>query len=252
MDTPIQLIWGLGLLGATIVLAAVARLDAMGITTAGLRSVLQMVVLSYLLALVLAFQNVWVSAGALGLLLIVAAMLTENQIAAKLPLGLLTGGSLFVGVGLTLVYTMSVVIQPQPWHEARLWLPIGSVILANAVSSAVLAGERLIQSLDRHPAEIELRLSLGATPAMATQPYRREAIQATLSPIVRGMGVLGLGLIPTFMAGEMVGGFDPLQAGAYQLLLVFASAFASLVTVLLLCAGIQRQFLTKTGQLLRW
>jgi putative ABC transport system permease protein len=66
--------------------------------------------------------------------------------------------------------------------------------------------------------------------------------------------VLGLGVLPTFMSGQLIGvnGTQVLQAGAYQLLVLFMSLFATLLTTLLITIGVSRQFLTKAAQLVTW
>jgi putative ABC transport system permease protein len=257
MDSPIQLLWGLGLLGITIVIALVARLESTtGLAIAGFRALLQMFVFTYLVALVIELHNVGATVVAVLLLLVVAALLTQNQITTRLttqlPIGILALGSLLLGAGASLGYAILFVLQPQPWYDATVLLPVTSVVLANAMAGAVLAGERLLQSLDRYPAEIELQLSLGASPDQAIAIYRRDAIKSALVPLISGLTIMGLGALPTFMAGGLVLGGDPLKAGAYQLLLTFMSMLATVIAVLALCWGIQRQSFNAAGQLLRW
>jgi putative ABC transport system permease protein len=253
MDSPIQLLWGLGLLGVTIAIALWQRLDqAIGLATAGLRAVLQMFVFSYLVALVIELQNPWVSLGAVLGLLGMAAVLVQHQVGSRLPIGWLAAGSLLVGVGSTVVYSVLLVLQPQPWYDGRVLVPIVSVVLANAMAGAGIAAERLIQGIDRNPGEIELRLSLGASVAAAIQPYRQEAMKAAVIPMISSWTVMGLGSMPLVQAGGLLAGFDPLQAGAYQLLVSFMSGLAMLVAVLGICGGIRRLYFTAAGQLLRW
>jgi putative ABC transport system permease protein len=257
-DSPLQLLWGLGLLVMTIVVALWQRVEtAMGLAVAGVRALLQMVVFAYLVAIVVELDHPAVSLVAVGLLLGVAAVLTQNQVLArlpidKLPIARLAAVAMLLGSAVSLVYTLVVVVQPQPWYSARVLLPFTSVILANAMGGAAIAGERLIQTLERHATDIELHLSLGATPEQAIAAYRQEALQAALLPIVSNMTVMGLGVLPTFMAGSLLGGFEPLRAGAYQLLLTFMALLTTLITVLLFCWGIKRQFFNASGQLLRW
>jgi putative ABC transport system permease protein len=257
MESPIQLVWGLGLLGITIVLALWQRLDStIGLALAGFRALLQMFVFTYMVALVIELKNAWVSGGALGLLVLVAALLTKNQLTAsvttKLPIVPLALGSMLLGSAISIGYTILLVIQPPTWHDATVLLPLTSVVLANAMGSAVIVGEQLLQSLDRHSSEIELQLSLGATPDQAIATDRQAAIKSALIPIVSQLTIMGLGILPTFMAGELVAGFDPLKAGAYQLLLSFIITLASLITVLAMCWGIKRQFFNAAAQLQRW
>jgi putative ABC transport system permease protein len=120
------------------------------------------------------------------------------------------------------------------------------------MSASTSAATQLIKTLNTHRLEIETHLSLGATPKQAIAQYQRDAVRSAIGPQISALTILGLGLLPTFMSGELIAGLDPLQAGAYQLLILFMSLFATLLTTILLTLTISQQFLTKDAQLLTW
>jgi putative ABC transport system permease protein len=253
METPLQVIWMIGLIALLLALSASFRLK----TTIGLgiaigRGILQFFVFSYLVAMAVAIQQPWVDLGAILLLLILAVQLTANQLSTKIPIFVVTLGALTIGLAVPLIYGIALVIQPDPWFDAKIMIPTVSVILANAVSGAVIAGEHLLQNLQNNPTEIETHLCLGSSIKTAIAPYRQAAIQAAMLPLISQFTVLGLTGVPLLMAGGMVSGGDPLQAAAYQLLLMLMGALATLITVLILCEGISQRFFNPSEQLLRW
>ena len=81
MDTPEQLLWSLGLVVGAIGLSVWQRLDlAMPILVAVGRSILQMIVFCYLLAIVFALHSPWATAIAALTLIVISSLLSKNQI----------------------------------------------------------------------------------------------------------------------------------------------------------------------------
>ncbi len=253
METGQQIIWAIGLLGLILAIALWQQLEnTLGLALTVMRATLQLAVFGYWVALVLMLQQPLASVGAIGGLGIVASLLLRNQLAVKLPLLPVIGLALSLGVAVPLVYVVTFVMQPSTWYDPRILLPLAGVVLANAASGGRLAADQLIQRLTQNQATIEAILCLGGSGAQAIAPYRQAAIRSALQPNLAGLGVVGLGVLPTFMAGELLGGVDPLKAAAVQLMVMMMSLLATLITVLVLCAGIQRQFLNDAEQLQQW
>jgi putative ABC transport system permease protein len=253
MDTPEQLLWSLGLVVGAVGLSLWQRLDlTMPILVAVGRSILQMIVFCYLLAIVFTFHSPWATAIAALTLIVISSLLSKNQINNRIPFlfPMLTGILLFSSV-ITLGYTHLFVTPNWSWFEARSVLPFLGIILSS-MSASTSAATQLIKTLNTHRLEIETHLSLGATPKQAIAQYQRDAVRSAIGPQISALTILGLGLLPTFMSGELIAGLDPLQAGAYQLLILFMSLFATLLTTILLTLTISQQFLTKDAQLLTW
>jgi putative ABC transport system permease protein len=253
METGLQVIWAIGLVGIIMAIAAWQRVEnLLGLVLPPVRAVLQMVVFGYLVALVWALANPLVAIGAIVGLGTVSAVLLHNQLAVKLPLLPTISLALGAGLAVPLIYVVAWVMQPQSWYDPQILLPLAGVVLANAASGGLMAADRLIQRLSQNPTPIEAVLCLGGSASQAIAPYRQEAIRAGLLPNLSALGVVGLGVMPTFMAGQLLGGVDPLKAAAVQLLVMLMSLLATLITVLVLCAGIQRQFFTPDAQLRQW
>jgi putative ABC transport system permease protein len=253
METGQQLIWAIGLLGMILMIAVWQRLEnTLGLALTVFRATLQLGVFGYLVALVLLLQQPLVSLGAIVGLGIVASVLLRNQLAVKLPLLPVIGLALSLGLAVPLIYVVAFVMSPPTWHDPQILLPLAGVVLANASSGGLLAADRLIQRLTQNQGAIETVLCLGGSGAQAIAAYRQEAIRSALRPNLTALAVVGLGVLPTFMAGELLGGVDPFKAAAVQLVLMLMCLLATLITVLVLCAGIQRQFLNDAEQLQQW
>ncbi len=117
------------------------------------------------------------------------------------------------------------------------------------MNAAAIAGERFASQLHTSRLDIETHLSLGATAYQATLTYRRDAIRASMIPLMNAMTVVGLVTLPGTITGQLLGGISPLDAAAYQLLIMFMLALANLVTAIGVTIGIQRQCFNLAEQL---
>lgn len=254
MDSPLQIVWALGMMAIAIALSAWQRLGLeWNLAVATGRTVMQLLVVGYVLAAVFALRNPWAVLMVLGVMLAIATIVARNRISKKVPHLLpLVGGSILVSTVLTLAYTSLLVIRPQVWYEPQYVIPLAGIVLGNAMNGAAIVGERLVSTLNNSQLEIETHLSLGATPQQAIAQYRKDAIRAGLIPTVNTMMVVGIVTLPGIMTGQILAGADPLVAATYQMLVMFMLAFATLITTLLVSWGICRQFFNQAAQLVLW
>lgn len=242
----------LGMMAMSIGLSAWERLGlewTIAIATA--RTLLQLLVVGYILAFVFALNNPWAVLAILLVMLTIAAIVTRNRIGKKIPRVLpLVWGSIFISTVLTLGYTTILVIQPPRWYEPQYLIPLAGIVLGNAMNGAAISGERLVSTVNTSRLEIETHLSLGATPQQAVSQYRKEAIKAGFIPTVNLMMVVGIVTLPGIITGQLLSGIDPLAAASYQILVIFMLAFTTLVTIILVTQGLYRQFFNSAAQLL--
>lgn len=242
----------LGMMAMSIGLSAWERLGlewTIAIATA--RTLLQLLVVGYILAFVFALNNPWAVLAILLMMLTIAAIVTRNRIGKKIPRVLpLVWGSIFISTVLTLGYTTILVIQPPRWYEPQYLIPLAGIVLGNAMNGAAISGERLVSTINASRLEIETHLSLGATPQQAVSQYRKEAIKAGFIPTINLMMVVGIVTLPGIITGQLLSGIDPLAAASYQILVIFMLAFTTLVTIILVTQGLYRQFFNSAAQLL--
>ncbi|MBD1911942.1 iron export ABC transporter permease subunit FetB [Leptolyngbya sp. FACHB-16] len=245
--------WALGLMVIAVGLSLWQHLGLewkLGVATG--RTIVQLLAVGYFLAVAFSIQNSWLVLAIIGVMMFTATVVARNRISRKLPQLLpLLGGVLFCTTTLTLAYVHLLVIRPQPWFDPQYLIPLAGILLGNAMNAAAIAGERLVTNLNSSQIEIETHLSLGATPAQATQQYRNDAIQAGLIPILNAMTVIGIVTLPGIITGQILAGADPFNAALYQMLIMFMLAFVDLLASLLVTQGIYRQFFNGAAQFTR-
>lgn len=252
--TPLDLVWSLGMMAIAIGLSTWQRLGLeWNLAIATGRTVIQLVMVGYILAVVFTFQNPWLVIGVIAVMLTIAAVVARNRISQKIPRLLpLVWGSIFTSAALTLSYTTLLVIRPPTWYSPQYLVPLAGIVLGHAINGAAIAGERLASTLSNSRLEIETHLSLGATPEQAVAQYRREAITAGMIPTLNSMMVVGLVTLPGIITGQLLSGVDPLDAASYQMLIMFMLAFTTITTTVLVTQGLVRLFFNAASQLISY
>lgn len=246
-----DLFWALGLMAIAIGLSSWQRLGLeLPLLNATWRTVVQLLGVGYVLAIIFALQNPFAVLAVLLVMLMIATITASNRIGKKIPRLLpVVCASIFFSTALTLIYTNLLIIQPEVWYSPQYLIPLGGIVLGNAMNGAAIAGERLVSTINSSRLEIETYLSLGATPQEAVAFYRKDAIRAGLIPTLNQMMVVGVVTLPGMITGQLLSGVEPLDAASYQILIMFMLAFANLVTTVLVTEGVSRQFFNAQAQL---
>lgn len=249
----VDLVLAVALMAIAIGLSAWEKLGLeLNLALATGRTILQLIVLGYVLDFIFAINNVWAVLGILTIILTITAIVARNRISQKIPLVLpLVWVAIFVSTSLTLLYTNFLIIQPDRWYEPRYLIPLAGILIGNAMNAAVVAGERLVSNINQFSTEIETHLSLGATPQQAVNQYRKDAIKAAFLPTLNQMMLIGMVTIPTFTSGQLLAGVPALEAVSYEVLIIFMVAVANLLTTILVTKGLCRQFFNDAMQLVR-
>jgi len=178
--------------------------------------------------------------GFVSLLVLLAMMLAAATIAsrrAKSIPGAFQVSLYGIGLGSGVVIALMTAFGAIETEMTSL-IPIGSMLIANAMNSSALALDRFKGEVQAHTGEIEAGLALGADPKLVVTPYVRAAVHASMIPRVDSLRSLGIVWIPGVMAGMILAGADPVYAAIYQfvvLAMIFsASALTSLVSTMLI------------------
>lgn len=166
----------------------------------------QLLVVGYLLTFLFASEEAWVVLGVLAVMVLAASWISlrtiagyRRQIYGRVLLSIAVGG------GVVLLLIIVGVLQPSPWHEPRVVIPLAGMIFAGAMNAVSLAAERL---------HAELRRGVIYTQA------RNSAGQAALIPVINGLFAVGLVSLPGMMTGQILSGVSPLVAARYQIMVM--------------------------------
>lgn len=251
LDT-VDLVLCLGLIGIAIALSLWRKLDLeKQLLYGALRSLMQLIAIGYILDIVFALDNWLVVLGILGVMMTIASIVTRNRIDQKLP-GLLSTVvlSLVTSSVFTVGYVILLIVQPDRWYEPQYLIPLAGMLFGNAMNSASLAGDRLLNAINQNRLEIETHLSLGATGKQAIANYQKDAIRVGLIPTLNNMVVIGLVSLPGMFTGQVLGGSNPRDAASYQILILFAIVLVNLITTILITEGIYKKFFNQNEQLI--
>ncbi len=210
---------------------------------AGARTAVQLLLIGVVIKQLFPASPLWTGAMALAMILLAgreAHARQSRRFGGPWTYGLATL-SVMAGAGLVTDLALTVVIQPEPWHQPRYAIPLLGMILGNSMTGVSLALEALTTTAARERPAIEARLALGADRDTALRPAARHALRTGLMPIINAMSVAGLIALPGMMTGQILAGADPVEAVKYQVLIMFLIAGGTGIAVLLTVAtGVRR------------
>jgi len=198
------------------------------------RGLVQIVAVGSILLLLLRGPN-WTSIFLL-LVMIVAAGATSARRAKGMPQAFqVSTWAIACGAGSVIaVMTLLGVIDT----AITTLVPVGSMVIANAMNSNGLVLNRFRADVLAHVGEIEAALALGADGKSSVAPYVLASFEASLIPAIDSLRSLGIVWIPGLMAGMLLSGARPVYAAVYQfvvLAMIFAgSGLTALVSTLLM------------------
>ncbi len=209
------------------------------------RGISQIILVGLILAVLL--KGPWWTGPILLFAMIAAAAKTSSRRAKGFPGALrISLYAIAAGAGSTIfLMALAGVID----HSAASLVPIGSMLIANAMNANALALDRFRAELQSHSGEIESALSLGAAPAVTVAPYLRGALRASLIPPVDNLRSLGIVWIPGIMAGMILSGASPLYASIYQFVVLAMILASSGLTCIVGTHLMQRRAFSPAEQL---
>ena len=236
----------LGLIALAIALSRRSKLDLeRDLAWGALRGAVQLIAIGYVLLLLFQREHpAWVLL-LLSIMITVAAATSARRVEhgpgqrVLFPRAL---AAIAIGAGVALLPVFALVVTPHPWYEARYLVPIGGMMLSNAMNVVAQVFERLFSLARSEEGEIEARLSLGATAAQALAPQVRATLRAALIPTINGLMTVGLVALPGMMTGQIVSGTAPEQAVRYQIVILYQLVAVAAVSGLL-AAGFARRLL---------
>lgn len=133
------------------------------------------------------------------------------------------------------VLLMFIVIlsRPVPWYSAQVTIPIAGMLLGNALGSLVIALRRFNLRTPEDKEHIELLTTMGATKLEARRTLVKASLRAAASPVIASMATLGLVSLPGMMTGQILGGFNPIEAVQYQIAIMLGISATQTLAIIL-------------------
>jgi putative ABC transport system permease protein len=244
----------LGQVAATLALVAIAALISawqrsdlerdIGIAT--IRSFIQLTAIGYVIKLILDENRLVFVVALIGAMVLFGAFPARRR-ARRVPNAF---GPLLIALALAGATTLALVVALGVFKaQARYLVPVGGMVIGNAMTAAAVALNRLGDDVADAAPQIEATLALGATSSQAMGPIVRRSLRSGMIPLIDSTKTTGLIFFPGTMVGMLLAGAAPIDAVRLQLILLYvllgSVALAALTAVLLAYRG----FFTPAHQL---
>ena len=211
-----------------------------------LRSFVQLLALGYVIKAIFDAGHVAYTLPLLALMVLFGAFTARGR-ARRVPNGFWV---LLLALGTSVAATLGVALAVGALPAtSRTLIPVGGMVIGNAMTSAAVALSRLQDEVSTSRAEIEARLSLGATSRQAIDPALRRSLTAGMINVVDTTKTAGLVFIPGTTVGMLLAGAEPLDAIRLQLILFYLLAGGVAIAVVLAATLAYRGFFTAAHQL---
>ncbi|UTF62757.1 iron export ABC transporter permease subunit FetB [Staphylococcus epidermidis] len=211
---------------------------------ATIRATIQLLILGFLLHYIFEINEKWLLVLCVLVIIINASW---NTISRASPVMHHVFWISFVGTALPLAATVATGAIKFTANEV---IPIGGMLANNGLIAINLAYQNLERAFVQDVSDIESKLTLAATPKLASKSAIRESIRLAIVPTIDSVKTYGLVSIPGMMTGLIIGGVDPLQAIKFQLLVVFIHTTATIMSALIATYMSYGQFFNARHQLI--
>ncbi len=246
--------WRLGLSAlAVVVLIALSRIIRLNLerslAISALRGTVQLLAIGYVLTAIFSIKHPGLVLGTLLIMLTVAAWTAASRLPRRLPgMTFFASGALVVGMSISLFFMTEVVIGVEPWWDPQHLIPLGGMLLGNAMNAASLGGDRFQEELRSRRGEIETMLALGFSGPAALHPPLSRSLRAAMIPTINAFMVAGLVQLPGMMTGQILSGVDPLIAVKYQILIFIMLMLSTTTSTWLFLLLVRGRYITPAHQ----
>lgn len=243
-----------GEVAASIALAALAAAVSFwrgadierDIGIAVVRSFIQLTAIGYVIKVIFD-QDKFVFVFVLLTVSVVFGALTARSRAKRVPgsfVPLLIALSIAGATTLGLVVALGI-FKPTP----RYLVPVGGMVIGNAMTASAVALNRLGDEFADGRARIEATLALGATAREAAAPIVRRSLRSGMITLVDQTKTTGLIFFPGTMVGMLLAGANPTDAVRLQLILLYTLLGSVAIAGVVSTSLAYRNFFTPAQQL---
>ena len=180
-----------------------------------IRAFLQLLALGYFLIYIFKIENLFVLIGVLFLMILYSSYIAKKRVETNFIIPFLT---IFLATTIILsIVVLTGLISTKP-NE---FIPIGGMIIGNALNTFTLSIERFKRETEIQKELIETYIAVGATLKQAYFEMKKQSIKASLIPTINMLQTIGIVAIPGITTGMLLAGADPLTAISYQLVIIY-------------------------------
>jgi putative ABC transport system permease protein len=243
-----------GQVAATLALVAVAIVVSRwnqadlerDIAVAAVRAFVQLIAIGYVI------KAIFDSDSLLFVVALVAVMVVFGAFTARARARKVPGAfrPLLVALALAAVTTLGLVVALGVFEaDARYLVPVGGMVIGNAMTAAAVALNRLGDEVASSRNLIEATLALGATSSEAMRPVIRRSLRSGMIPLIDSTKTTGLIFFPGTMVGMLLAGAAPVDAVRLQLILLYVLLGSVALAALTATQLAYRNFFTPAHQL---
>lgn len=128
-------------------------------------------------------------------------------------------------------------------------IPVGGMIIGNSMVALGILYRSLLLDFTQRREEVEVKLCLGAAPALAARSLINDSIKTAMVPTIDSMKTLGIVQLPGMMTGMILAGVAPETAIKYQIMVAFMLAGSVTLTTFIGSLWAYRGFFNAQKQL---
>jgi len=219
--------------------------------TASIRMVLQLLFVGYYLEYLFEYDNPWINAAWIFVMVAVAdfATIDRSELKRKASTVIPIFAATFLGIIIIDLFFLEVVIDLPKLLAAQYTIPITGMVLGNCLRSNVIGINAFYYSLLEHKERYRFYLSCGASRSEALDSFIGSALQKSANPTLASMATIGLVSLPGMMTGQILSGSSPLIAIKYQIMIMVAIFSGTVLSVYLGIIFTNRFVFTDTDML---
>lgn len=212
-----------------------------------LRAIVQLVIVGYLLNYIFGYKNP-VFTTLLLLFMTFNAAYNAAKRGKTIKNGLIIS---FISIAIGTIITLSVlVISRAIKYEPYQIIPVGGMIISNAMVALGLCYRQLSSNFKNKREEVETKLSLGADILTSSREIIRDSIKTGMLPTIDSAKTLGIVALPGMMTGLILAGTSPVQAVKYQIMVTFMMLSTTSISSFIACYLSYANFFNKRKQLI--
>src|SRR5690625_2706268 len=188
------------------------------IFVAGIRAVVQLFIIGYVLSFVFQVDN-----NLLTLVMVLFIVFNASYNAHKTSEGIPTSFKISItsiAIGTALALAILVLSGAIDWTPSQI-VPITGMIASNSMTAIGVVYQSLTTQFKDKRQQVLEKLALGADEKQSSLTIVRQSIKTGMQPSISRTKTVGLVSLPGMMSGLLFAGVDPTEAIRYQIVVMF-------------------------------